>query len=95
MDSLLLELKDRLNITWDEEETNRKLNIILKNAKATLDFKLGAIIDYALEGQEQELFLNYCRYVYNNCANEFDDNYLNEIMQIRQLYEVIDYAEKI
>ena len=31
MDSLLQELKDKLNITWDEEETNRKLNSILIN----------------------------------------------------------------
>lgn len=93
MNNLLIALKDKLNITWLEEETERKLERILASAETTLNRKLGATIDYTSPGQEQELFLNYCMYAYNNCINEFDDNYLNEIMQIRQYYEVIDYNE--
>lgn len=96
MDNILLqELKDNLNITWDEEETNRKLERIIKDAKAILNFKLGATIDYSTEGQEHNLFLNYCMYAYNNCTNEFDVNYFNEIMQIRQKYEVLSYEQEI
>ena len=91
--NLLQEVKDKLNITWDEEETNRKLEGIINDAIATLDWKLGAKIDY-LEGQEHNLFLNYCMYAYNNCTNEFDDNYFNEIMQLRQKYEVINYVQE-
>ena len=93
MELLLQELKDKLNITWDEEETNRKLQSILEDAQATLNYKLGAIIDYSKYGPEHSLFLNYCMYAWNNCLNEFDDNYLNEIMQIRMLYEVEQYEE--
>ena len=95
MDNLLQELKDNLNITWDEEETNRKLNSILKDAKETLDYKLGATIDYSVPGIEHNLFLNYCMYVYNNCSNEFDYNYLNELYQVRQKYEVLNYEQEI
>lgn len=93
MDSLLQELKDKLNITWDEEETNRKLNSILIDAEIILNYKLGATIDYYEEGPEHNLFLNYCMYAWNNCTNEFDDNYLNEIYQIRQKYEVLNYEK--
>ncbi|SFJ33316.1 Phage gp6-like head-tail connector protein [Terrisporobacter glycolicus] len=89
---LLQELKEHLNITWDEEETNRKLERIINDAILTLNWKLGAKIDYS-EGQEHNLFLNYCMYAYNNCTNEFDSNYFNEIMQLRQKYEVINYEE--
>lgn len=89
---LLQELKEHLNITWDEEETNRKLERIINDAILTLNWKLGANIDYS-EGQEHNLFLNYCMYAYNNCTNEFDSNYFNEIMQLRQKYEVINYEE--
>ena len=93
MDSLLQDLKDKFNITWDEEDTERKLNMIIEDAKLTLNYKLGYSIDYSKEGIEHSLFLNYCMYAYNNCINEFDDNYFNEIMQIRQMYEVINYEE--
>ncbi|WP_199867123.1 phage head-tail connector protein, partial [Paraclostridium sordellii] len=60
---LLQELKEHLNITWDEEETNRKLERIINDAILTLNWKLGANIDYS-EGQEHNLFLNYCMYAY-------------------------------
>jgi hypothetical protein len=94
MDKLLQEVKDHLNITWDEEETNRKIERIIKDAIATLNWKLGAKIDYSEEeGQEHNLLLDYCLYAYNQCTNEFDNNYFNEIMQIRQKYEVIQYEQ--
>lgn len=95
MDLLMQALKDKLHITWDEEETNRKLIQIIESAKVTLDYKLGANIDYYSLGQEQNLFLNYCMYLYNNCANEFDDNYINEIYQIRQMYEVKNHEQQL
>ena len=88
------EVKDHLNITWDEEETNRKIERIIKDAIAILNWKLGAEIDYSEEeGQEHNLLLDYCMYAYNQCTNEFDNNYFNEIMQIRQKYEVIQYEQ--
>lgn len=97
MNELLLmqELKDILNITWDEEETDRKLERIINDAKLTLNWKLGQNIDYSISGSEHNLFLNYCMYAYNNCTNEFDDNYFNEIMQIRQKYEVLAYEQEV
>ena len=81
MDNLLQRLKEKLNITWTEEET------ILEDAVLTLDYKLGADVDYS-SGMERSLLLNYCMYAWNNCENEFDDNYFNSIMQLRQKYEV-------
>lgn len=94
MNNLLIALKDKLNITWLEEETERKLERIVTSAQVTLNRKLGADIDYTQPGPEQELLLNYCMYSWNNCLNEFDNNYFNEIMQIRQHYEVLNYEEE-
>ena len=42
MDNLLQRLKEKLNITWAEEETENRLQIILEDAKLTLNYKLGA-----------------------------------------------------
>ena len=91
--NLLQEVKDHVKVTWDEEETNRKLETIINDAMETLDWKLGARVNYS-GGQEHNLLLNYCMYAYNNCTNEFDDNYFNEIMQLRQKYEVINYVQE-
>lgn len=92
--NLLQDLKDKLNITWTEEETERRLERILEDAEITLNFKLGAKIDYS-KGMERNIFLNYCMYAWNNCLNEFDENYLNEILQLRQKYEVLNYENEI
>ena len=85
---LLQLLKNELFITWDDEETNERLMRIISNAIPTMNYKLGADIDYSINGMEQTLFLNYCVYYYNNCVEEFDNNYLHEINQIRLFYEV-------
>lgn len=86
-------LKNELFITWDDEATNKRLQRIVSNAIPTMNHKIGSDIDYTREGMEQNLFMNYCVYVYNGCANEFDENYFNEIMQLRQIYEVLNYDE--
>ena len=91
------EIKNQLGslcFTNYTSETNRKIERIIKDAIATLNWKLGAEIDYSEEeGQEHNLLLDYCMYAYNQCTNEFDNNYFNEIMQIRQKYEVIQYEQ--
>lgn len=93
MGDLYETLRNELNITWDDEETESRLIRIIRNAVVTMNRKIGSDIDYSIAGPEQELFLAYCVYVYNNCANQFDENYLNEIMQIRSIYEVEQYEE--
>lgn len=89
-ETLLQLLRNELTITWEDEETNMRLERIILNAISTMNFKLGASIDYSEDGMEQNLFINYCVYVYNGCANEFDTNYFNEIMQVRLKYEVMN-----
>lgn len=90
---LLEVLKNELYITWDDNDTNKKLIRIISNAIPTMNFKLGAEINYTTPGMEQNLFINYCVYVYNNCVNEFDQNYFNEIMQIRTKWEIENEEE--
>ena len=93
MGDLYETLRNELNITWYDEETESRLTRIITNSVVTMNRKIGSDIDYSIAGPEQELFLAYCVYVYNNCANQFDENYLNEIMQIRSIYEVEQYEE--
>lgn len=98
MDTLeyLIELlRNELNITWDDNETSIKLSRIVRNATSSLNYKIGADIDYSESGQEQELLITYCVYLYNNVSNEFDANYFNDIMQLRHKYEVKQYEDSL
>ena len=93
-DILFQLVKDKLVITWSDKDTDRKIKDLIEDAKLALNHKLGIKLDYSVAGQERRLFLNYCLYMYNNCENEFDNNYLNEIYQIRHKYEVLNYEQK-
>lgn len=90
---LLGQIKRKLNITWEDADTNARLEDLINSAIPTLKKKLGIVgnFDFSSEGQENNLFKNYCLYEYNHCVNEFDDNYANEIAQVRAEHEVQNY----
>lgn len=93
------ELKERvkykLNITWKDTETEGKISNLIEDAISTLNFKIGnSDIDYNSPGIERSLFLNYCLYSWNDCLNEFDKDYINEIYQVRSKYEVNRYEKE-
>ena len=91
---LLDSVKRKLNITWEDNYTELKVKDIIEDAKIALNHKLGSDIDYSKPGMERNLFMNYCLYSWNDCLDEFDKKYMNEIYQIRDIYEVKQYAEK-
>jgi len=93
IENLLGLLKNELFITWEDIETDKRLSRIIENAIPTMNFKIGANIDYEVAGQEQNLFLIYCAYVYNNCVKDFDINYQPELNQLRIFYEVRENEE--
>lgn len=93
IEALLIKLKPKLSITWDDIDIEERLRTIIEDAEIALNHKLGAKIDYSQPGQERTLFLNYCMYDWNNCLNEFDENYKKEIYQIRAKYEVKQYKQ--
>jgi len=96
MSDLLTELKSKLKITWNDDSTESRLKQVISSAKPTLTFKLGLSedFDFTQSRIEQSLFLNYCMYEWNNCANQFDSAYKNEIMQVRAKREVEVYQEE-
>ena len=83
---LMALVKRKLDITWTDEDTDARVKDIISSAAVTMRHKLGLPRDYdfAEAGQEQSLFLSYCLYEWNHAAAEFDGNYLNDILQVRQ-----------
>lgn len=95
-DRLIAQVKRKLNITWNDEETNSRIAEIIQSAIPALKHKLGIAdpdFDFAVPGIENDLFKSYCFYEWNHCKNEFDDNYANDILQVRQKNEVAHYLE--
>lgn len=94
-ETLLAQVKRKLNITWDDDDTNETVKDIIQSAIPTMRHKLGIAdpnFDFAVPGMENNLFRAYCLYDYNHCTNEFDENYSNDIAQVREKYEVEYYV---
>lgn len=94
--ALVNQVKRKLNITWNDDDTEARVADIMAAAIPTLIHKLGIAdpdFDFAAAGTENTLFLAYCLYEYNHCVNEFDANYANEIAQVRAKHLVKYYEE--
>lgn len=92
--NLMAQVKRKLNVTWDDAETNARIEEIIETAIPDLTHKLGITdseFDFSEAGPENKLFKNYCLYEWNHCIYEFDDNYANDIAQVREKWLVKDY----
>lgn len=90
-ETLLQQVRRKLNITWNDADTDNRVLDIINQAKAVMLIKLGITdnaFDFSADGITNVLFLAYCLYLYNHCENEFEQNYLAEILQARALFEV-------
>lgn len=81
--ALLEDVKIYLNITWDDENTDKKLEGIIERGKRYLDTIAGEKLDYTAEDKPKELLLDYCRYVRSNALEEFQNNYLHELLSLQ------------
>lgn len=88
---LIDQVKRKLNVTWSDVDTDARIADIMDSVAPALRHKLGITdpkFDFEEPGMEKTLFLNMCFYEWNHSANEFDDNYANEIAQCRAIHEV-------
>ena len=97
-EGLIKQVKRKLNITWEDADTNDRVLDIIQSAIPDMLHILGIAdpdFDFSEPGMENDLFKAYCLYEYNHCANEFADNYANKIGQVRAKHEVAHYKETV
>lgn len=82
----LLDVKDYLHITWDEE--NESIKKLILEAKQYLSEKVGTEIDYKKDLVAYGLLKDYCRYVRNYSKEYFEKNFLNEIQSLQLKYAI-------
>ena len=95
-DNLKQQVKRKLNITWQDEDTDARVADIMESASVHLRHELGITdinFDFSAPGIENLLFKNYCFYEWNHALNEFEENYRSLIMDARAKYEVEQYRE--
>lgn len=91
---LMNQVRRKLNITWDDDETNARLSEIIGSAIPYLLHRLGIAdpdFDFSSPGIENTLFIAYCLYDWNHAAHEFADNYAEMIATVLAQYEVKHY----
>ena len=89
---LLSEVKNYLDITWNDEGTDNKVYALIKSAKSYLNRKAGVEIVYEsdnddlLDEDAVMLLKDYIRYARSNALDEFEKNYTHEIISLRDKY---------
>ena len=89
--TLLDEVKNYLDITWADTQTDLKLQGIIERGKSYLNRAAGKELDFNTEDKPKELLFDYCRYVRSNALEMFQQNYLHELLSLQIESEVDAY----
>ncbi len=89
--SLLTEVKERLRILDDNEDT--MLSNIVEQGKEELNSLTGTELDFEEKGPARSLLLEYCRYIYNQAAEYFEENFHKEILRLQLMVAVKENEE--
>ncbi|WP_139905619.1 hypothetical protein [Clostridium thermarum] len=90
-EGLLEDVKNYLDITWNDEATEKKLTGIIERGMKYINSVAGEELDYSKEEKPKELLLDYCRYVRSNALEQFQSNYLHELLSLQIKQEVARY----
>ena len=91
---LLADVKNYVNITWDDEATDAKVSGLIASGMAYLDGKLGEAGDYTADGMPRTLLMEYVRYARDSALDVFEGNYLALLLDMRHERVVRRYAER-
>lgn len=90
---LLADIKNYLNITWTDSDTDRKVTGLIEDGMVYLDLKRGGPADYMIPGLPRTLLKDYVRYARDSALDVFENNYQALILGMRHQREVGDDVE--
>ena len=99
MTELLRDVINMLDFDKDyilaNESAKRKVEIIIENGKQYLRKICPSISDEDFQSatSARSLLFDYCRYAYSNATEMFGKNYLEDLLMLRQEYEVNTYDD--
>lgn len=92
-EQLLADLKAKLQITWDDAETNRVLTLSVKNGKRYFNELCETEFTFAEGSKEHELLIERCRYDWNNAIDEFEQNFRPVLSRLIMDVAIQQYEE--
>ena len=92
-EGLLGAVRNYLDITWVDPAGDEKISGIIARGIKYIDGIAGAAMDYTIEDKPRELLFDYCRYARSNALNEFQKNYLHELLSLQLTQEVAAYEQ--
>lgn len=91
-EGLLADVKNYLNITWDDEATDTKISGLIASGAAYLDDKYGDQADYTQDGTPRTLLFEYVRYGRDSALDVFEANYLSLILGMQNNRGVTNFV---
>lgn len=91
-DGLLEDVKIHLDITWEDEATDRKLTGFIHSGMLYLNDKAGTAIDYCWPCEGRTLLMEYVRYARDGALDVFENNYRHLLLAMQNNRKVMDYA---
>lgn len=92
-DGLLEDVKNYLDITWDDDGTDKKTAGYIAGGVMYLNGKLGDSADYTQDGMPRTLLFEYCRYARDAALDVFENNYRALILSMQHERAVERYVE--
>ena len=91
-DGLLSDVKNYLNITWEDEATDTKVSGLIASGMMYLNLKYGEEADYTADGMPRTLLMEYVRYARDSALDVFENNYLALLLGMQNERAVGDYV---
>lgn len=82
-EALLSEIKNYLDITWDDPATDQKYSGLIQMGAAYLEQKAGQPVDFLQEVDALALLKDYVRYARDGASDVFENNYRHLILAMQ------------
>lgn len=90
-EGLLQDVENYLNVTWSDQETDKKISGIIAGGMIYLNDKYGGAADYTVDGAPRTLLMEYCRYARDEALDVFENNYMSLILSMQNNRKVAAY----
>ena len=87
------DLKNYLDITWEDNEGDKKLLGIIGRGTSYIETAAGMELDFDQEDKPRELLMEYCRYARSHGLEDFQVNFLPELLGLQIGAEVGRYDQ--
>ena len=93
---LLPDVRNYLDITYEDTETDKKLTGIIERGVNYLQGIAGSStpVDFTVEGNARSLLFDYCLYARSNSLYMFEQNYKSSLVALRLAREVAEYVSE-